>query len=106
MNRKIEEMIRCTENYSTSNWDEYLVIFEVAYSTSQQATNTSNPFYFNHDIETETISIRKLHPDSPAASNSIYDIQEATGVAQSEIRKPMNSTLDTSTESDHINFNQ
>ena len=92
MNRKIEEMIRSFVNYDKSNWDEFLVDFEVAYNSSAHATTTFTPFYLNYGIEPKTIPMHAIHSDSPAASNFIKNIQEAVKAAHTEIRRKNEAT--------------
>ena len=92
MNWKIEEMIRCFVNYDKSNWDENLVDFEGAYTSSVQATTSFTLFYLNYGIEPKTVLIQTLHSDSPAASKFIEYIQRAIKVAQAEIRRTNETT--------------
>ena len=92
MNRKIEEMIRSFVNFDKSDWDKYLVDFEVAYNSSVNATTTFTPFFLNYGIHPKTVPLDLITSENPAASRFLQNMQSAVKEAQEQILKTNETT--------------
>ena len=92
MNRKVEEMIRSFVSFDKSDWDKYLVDFEVAYNSSINATTTFTPFFLNYGINPKTVPLDILSSDNPAAASFLRNMQEAIKEAQKQIKKSNDTT--------------
>ena len=92
MNRKLEEMIRSFANFDKSNWDQYLVDFEVAYNSAVNATTGFSPFYLNYGIHPRTVPLDLLSADAPAASSFLQNMQNAIREARKQIIKANENT--------------
>ena len=92
MNRKIEEMIRSFVNFDKSDWDKYLVDFEVAYNSSVNATTTFTPFFLTYGIHPKTVPLDVLSSENPAATEFIQNMQTVVKEAEEQIKKSNEST--------------
>lgn len=74
VNRKVEEMIRAFANFRKSNWDKYLVDFEVACNSPVHSTTLCTSFYINYGIHP------KKNPVEAVTNNkeSVNELMEAT----------------------------
>ena len=94
MNRKIEEMIRSFVSFDKSDWDRFLVDFEVAYNSSVNATTSFTPFFLNYGIHPKTVPLDIITSENPAAEKFLQNMQEAVKEAQEQIKKSNESTAE------------
>ena len=85
-------MIRSFVKFDKSDWDKYLVDFEVAYNSSVNATTTFTPFFLNYGIHPKTVPLDLIASDNPAASKFLESMQKAVGEAREQIKKSNEST--------------
>lgn len=87
MRCKVEEVIRSFVSFDRSVWDEYLIDFEVAYSSSANATTMFTPLYFGYWTSRVTVFMDFTSSPVPAAKEFLYSVQKTTAEAQKSIKK-------------------
>lgn len=86
-----EERIRSFVSFDKCNWDEFLVNFEVAYSSSANATTISTPFYLSYRIDPVTIPLDLLSSLNPPDNDFLRSIQKSTEQAHEAIKRSYHS---------------
>lgn len=76
MNRKVEELIYSFVKFYKCIWDEYLVKFEVAYSSSVNATEMFTTFCLSYGTDPFTIPMDLVSSPHPAANDVLRSIQK------------------------------
>lgn len=99
MNCKVGEKVLSSVHFGRSNWDKYLVDFEVAYNSSFNATSVFPPFCLCSGIDSVTVPTSLVSSPYPAASKCLRSIQKANGEAQKTIKVVISQPLGSLTKS-------
>lgn len=86
LNLKIEEMLRLFMNFDKSNWDEFLLDFEVAHNSLFHETKAFSPFSLNLRIYPKTISMDIILSYNLAANDFHSEIKRSMKEAHAQLQ--------------------
>jgi hypothetical protein len=90
-NRTLEEMLRAYVNFQQDDWDEHLVVAEIAVNSAKQSSTGFSPFYLNYGQEVSlpldlAIEESKLLRN-PEASQRIQQLYQDLIKAQESLKR-------------------